>query len=450
MNNKIKYLLITVMLLIAVCFVASCSQWDTPYDDLDKDGYTVSVRFDPNGGMFAETENVYVVDVFDLNNAKTNASGKKEISLLAPNDSKRGSIKYDVSKSKSMFVGWYTDKQPRVDENGNPLDEYGVLTSVSGREQGYVYSGLWDFDTSKLELDPNKEYTSEENVLTLYAAWAPYFNYEIYIENENGEFDKLSDINAETINLPSWGSNGKMNRNSFPNVDGKTFKEASLQNDFAQLISGDLTGEIDYETGTIKGDGTIKVYTRYMDGVWFKITTSNQFKENSRLDGCYIIENDLDFTGVTWSSTIATGSFKGQIIGNGHKMSNITVNQGDTSIMRGGLFGGIDSGAVIENVTFENITYNMNAGSLKNGASFGLLAGTISNEAELTEVSISGTFNISSEIYQNATYSIGVLSGNVIETGVDISNITCQVKDDQTKLTIEVEDNGQITLAFAE
>ena len=109
------------MLLIAVCFVASCSQWDTPYDSLNKDGYNVSVRFDANGGMFAETPNVYVVDVFNLDSLKTNANGNKEISLLDPEDSKRGTIKYTVSNQGHNFVGWYTERTPRVDENGNPL-----------------------------------------------------------------------------------------------------------------------------------------------------------------------------------------------------------------------------------------------------------------------------------------------------------------------------------------
>ena len=117
--------------------------------------------------------------------------------------------------------------------------------------------------------------------------------------------------------------------------------------------------------------------------------------------------------------------------------------------MRGGLFGGIDAGAKIENVAFENITYNMNSGSLKAGASFGLLAGTISNEATITGVSVSGAFNISSEIYPATEYMIGVISGNIIDTGIDASNITCQVTGDTEKLSIEVE-NGQIELSFAQ
>ena len=444
MNNKIKYLLFTVMLLIAVCFVASCSQWDTPYDSLDEEGYTVSVRFDANGGIFAGTEDVYIVDVFNTN-------GKSEISLLAPNDPKRGTGAFEISKTKSIFVGWYTERQLRVDENGNPLDAYGVLTSVSGREQGYTYSGKWDFDKSTFKIDPNKEYNSEENALTLYAAWVPSFVFDVYIENESGEFDLLMTKETLEIELPRWNDKtGKMDVKSLPTVEGKTFKEASLTKDFTELVSGTVNGGIDYETGTMQGEGKVEIYTRYMDGVWFKITTPKQFKDNSRLDGCYMIEADLDFTGIVWSSTLASDGFKGKIIGNGHKMSNITVNQGNTSVMRGGLFGGIDAGAEITGVTFENITFNMNAGSLKAGASFGLLAGTISNEAVLSDITVSGAFNISSKIYPDTDYSLGILSGNIIDTGIDASSITCQVTDDTEKLSIELQDNGQITLIFAE
>lgn len=451
MNSKIKFLLLTVMLLIAVCFVASCSQWDTPYESLDKDGYNVSVRFDANGGIFAGTEDVYIVDVFNLNNAKTNKEGKKEISLLAPNDPKRGTGAFEISKTKSIFVGWYTERTLRVDEKGRALDAYGELTSVSGREQAYTYSGKWDFNTSVLPLDANKEYKSEENVLTLYAAWVPSFVFDIYAENGEGGYDLLASKETLEIELPRWNDKtGKMDLKDLPAIDGKTFKEASLTKDFTEIATGKINGGIDYETGTMQGDGKVEIYTKWMDGVWFNISTPKQFKDNSRIDGCYIINADLDFTGIVWSSTLAKESFKGQIIGNGHKFTNITVNQGDTSVMRGGVFGGIDATAVIKDISFENVTYNMNAGSLKAGASFGMLAGVISNEAVIENVSASGTFNISSKIFPDTTYSIGKLSGNVIDKNIDISNISCNVIDDTEALSIEVnEENGQITLVFA-
>ena len=241
-----------------------------------------------------------------------------------------------------------------------------------------------------------------------------------------------------------------MDLKDLPSIDGKTFKEASLTKDFNELVTGKINGGIDYETGTVQGDGKVEVYTKYIDGIWFNITTPKQFKDNSRADGCYIINCDLDFTGIVWSSTLAKESFKGQIIGNGYKMSNITVNQTDTSVLRGGVFGGIDAAAIIKDVTFENVTYNMNAGSLKAGASFGLLAGIIAEGAQIENVAVNGTFNISSEIYPDTAYSIGKLSGNIIDTGVDISSITCQVTGDTEKLSVEVNENGHVILNFVQ
>lgn len=454
MNNKIKYLLITVMLLIAVCFVASCSQWDTPYDSLGEGGYTVSICFDPNGGDFSGAENVHIVDVFNLDNQKTNANGNKVISLVAPDDKTRPT-QYTVSKQDYSLVGWYTNRELRVDKDGNALDDYGELVSVSGREQGYIYSGKWDFATSTVEVDPNKEYSGEESVLTLYAAWAPHLKVDFYEDKGNGEFEFIENKVSGSIEISTW-EDAKMKEKDLPKLDGKTFKQASASSDFATLLSGTVSGHdldmYDYETGTIKGDGTVKIYIRYDEGRWFRISTATQFVNNVYLDAYYIIENDLNFEGLTWKSNLASGVFAGKIFGNGHKFSNITVNQSeqDTKVMRGGLFGALDSSAIIENVTFENVTYNMKGGSLNAGASFGLFAGSISNGVTIENVAVSGTFNIASTIYEDNDYSIGVLSGTLIDVGIDTSNINCKVIGDTTKLSIEVHESGYIELIFTE
>ena len=456
MKNLIKAFIITVVLIVAVCSIASCSQWDTPYETIEKDGYNVSVRFDPNGGIFAGTEDVFVVDVFNLENLKTNSSGNKEISLIAPNDPARNKGAYEISKSQSTLVGWYTQKSLRVDENGNALDDYGELVSESKRPQGYTYSGYWDFDNAVLEIDPNKEYTSENSVLTLYAAWVPTYTYELYAQNGNGGFDLYQTTQKVELNIPSWNDKtGKMDANGFPVIEGKTFDGASLSEDFSQLIESQVPEMVDIETGTLKGTGVIKVYTRWLEGTWFKISTAKQFKDNSRLDGNYIILEDLDFNGVSWNNALATKAFVGKIVGNGHKFSNITVSQGDISQLRGGIFGELADGAEITDVAFENLTYKLMEGSKNNGAYFGLLAGAISGGAILDNVSVSGSLKICSSI-PNTDYSVGLLTGSVVETGIDISSITVEivdkkgVADTSGNLTAEIEDtaNGHIVLTF--
>ena len=458
MKNILKTLIITVMLIAAICCMASCSQWDTPYEVIEKDGYNVSVRFDPNGGIFAGTEDVFVVDVFNIEALKTNGNGNKEISLIAPNDPARGNGAYEASKSQSTLVGWYTNKSPRVDKDGNALDEYGELVSVSGKPQGYTYSGRWDFENSVFEIDPSKEYNSEESVLTLYAAWVPTFKYEIYKENENGGFDLHETLEKIELNLPSWNENtGKMDANGFPVISGMTFNGASLTESFDEELVGTVPGAVDIETGTLIGTGTIKVYTKWLEGTWFKISTAKQFKDNSRLDGNYIILNDLDFKGVSWNNALATKEFTGTIVGNGHKLSNITVSQGDIGQMRGGIFGELGASATIQNVTFENLTYKLQTGSKNNGASFGLLAGAISADATLENVSVSGKLQISTEINPATEYQMGLLCGNVVDKGIDLTGIAYEVvnasgeADTTGKLTVSVEAtaNGQIELTFA-
>jgi hypothetical protein len=51
---------------------------------MNEQGYTVSVRYDPCGGAFAGTENVQVIDVFKLEDAKRDSSGNYLINLITP------------------------------------------------------------------------------------------------------------------------------------------------------------------------------------------------------------------------------------------------------------------------------------------------------------------------------------------------------------------------------
>ena len=60
-----------LLLCLFVLSLSACSSFGTPWDRMDGEGYTVSVRFDANGGLFAGTEKVTVVDVFHPENPRT-------------------------------------------------------------------------------------------------------------------------------------------------------------------------------------------------------------------------------------------------------------------------------------------------------------------------------------------------------------------------------------------
>ena len=452
MKKQLKLLTAIGALLIAcLAFVACGNEWDAPYPSLDSEGYTVSVKFDANGGVFAGTNNVTVVDVFNPDNAKTNEKGEKEFPLLSPDDPLRGKEgAFPISRNGYIFAGWYAERALRTDENGAPLDEFGDPTSESNREQGYVYNGHWDFKTDVLTVPADEKTSSSTPVLTLYAAWIPYYVYEIYApDSGTGEMTLNATIQLVSLEIPEWNEKtGKLDMKNFPKRDGMTFDGAFLDEEMTVPLTEALTGEIDYETG-ISNKNTFRIYTKWLEGNWFRIETAEQFVQNSRIDGSYMICADLDFSGLVWNAGLSKGLFTGTILGNGYTFSNITVTQTDISQSRGGLFGAIDGGARIEDLTFENVTYTMNAGSRITAPTFGLFAGSIAESAALSGVSVSGTLVISESCYPSLDYQIGLVSGNGVSGGVNSSEITCTVSPDNSeKISVTTNEDGSVTLSF--
>lgn len=460
MNKKIKSTVIKIcaaalVLLAAGCFTA-CSKWDTPYKTLDKSGYTVSVRFDANGGSFAGSpEEVYVIDVFNINNMKEDADGNRTTPLISPDDPVREDKAFGISKNGYYFAGWYSSRTPRVDDQGNALDEYGVQTVISGKNQGYTYAGRWDFDKDLLKVDPSEiPESSEKNVLTLYAAWIPYTVYEIYTPDENGNYSLSETVSAIELKLPEWNEKtGKLTLGKFPEIKGKTLDKIYYDKECTQEVTGAVKGEVDYESGTSLTQ-SVKLYTTWRDGDWYRITQADQLYKINDLEGHYIIAADLDFSRKMWPSAFTTGAFKGSITsvdGNIYKISNVSVVQNNgISTMTGGLFGKLDASASITNVTFENISYTISSGSNKTDATFGLLAGTVASETNLENVSVSGKLVIEDSCYAPNNYIIGLLFGRGYNGQIDISSIECEYDENSTKITVEVDkQTGEVTLTFA-
>ena len=452
MKKIIKNLTAAAMLLcLMLCLCACSDNWEAPYASLQDNGHSVSVRFDANGGMFAGTSDVSVVDVFSTANGIKNSDGTVSFYLLNPEDQQRAQGAYSISRNGYFLAGWYTERTLRVDESGNALDEFGVPTSQSGREQGYTYSGLWTFDSDKLTVDANGSYSSDTPVLTLYAAWVPYINYEFYaVDSESGAAELIDTVQSIDMVIPQWSEKtGKLDLNDFPSRDGYTFDGAYLTEDLSQPMTDNITGKdsyVDYTTGTTSVE-SVAIYTTWLEGSWFRIYTAEQFYNNTRLDGNYLLYADLDFEGAIWSPTLVKGKFSGSIYGNGHTISNLTVTQADNSQVYGGLFGTLEAGAVIEDVTFENVNFTIAAGSRMQGSTFGLLAGSISSDAALTNVNVTGTLYISENCYPQSDYTIGLLCGSGSTDGVDYT-IDCKTAEDNTeKISITVE-GDEVTVTF--
>lgn len=114
----------------------------------------------------------------------------------------------------------------------------------------------------------------------------------------------------------------------------------------------------------------------------------------------YLLTADLDFTGYSWAST-GTQSFGGLFNGNGHTISNITVESGEKKGTA--IFYKLKNGT-IENVTFENINLKGSTTSSLAGIVGQMTGGYIHNVA---------LKNISTNASTGASALVGQVSGGV-------------------------------------
>ncbi len=472
MNNKLKAILLVFLLLTVVMLSVSCSD-DSPYGGYDGDGYSVSVKFDANGGSFSTGSSV-IVDTFNIADLPDAGDGDKLMPIIAPNDTRRGTGNYYTAKRSGYFVaGWYTERTPVTDGNGNQLDIDGNPIAESGKEPAYTYSGYWDFKNDKYTVKPGESYSAKEPVVTLYAAWLPEFSFEFCDKDGNAiegadsiTFNPLA--NAGEIMLPerdeatgglkyTQTGDQTVKRGSFPKLSGKTFSSVatSLGGDAVDAEFIKHIGEVNFENATAT-NSTMKLYVDYIDGEWFNISTADQLINAASAAGCYTIEADLDFAGKSWPAGFGN-NFTGKIIGGQHTIKNVSVEQARNDRMYNGLFGQLTAECVIENLTFSNITYTVSKGikaTGMNGAAFGLLAGSIAEGAKLENVTVTDSkLVISAKAYlPDGRYEMGLVAGRGTEyTAISYSGITATADNPAGygKTVTVTTDGNTVSLSFA-
>ena len=291
-------------------------------------------------------------------------------------------------------------------------------------------------------------------MLTLYAAWAPMYKVEFYdLESKTllGEYE-FNPLGGTELTLPAWDEKtGAMKMENFPQKEGYTFTGAYLDEAGAQPMEGATTthpGKVNTENGLVE-NSTMKIYTSWKEGQWFKITTAEQFSKNFSLNGYYDIQADLDFTDAIWPTAAMHGNFAGVIQGNGHTFSNISLKQTNTNKVYTGLFGSLTETASIAGVTFQNVTLTIEKGSRLNGVAYGLLVGNLATGATLENVFIENScIAIDSGCYlADDSYVIGLVCG-MGSCQIDDSGITCEATGDAPEtVNITVQD-GTVQVQF--
>lgn len=441
MKLIIKAALTALIAGAAISLLSGCALEQSPYEINNAEDYTVSVKFDANGGTFTTNTSV-IVDSFNISELPSGEDGTKSIALITPDNESRGHDAFKAELTDHFLAGWYAERAESTDENGNTV---------------YTYSQKWDFENSRLTINPDKEYSSDEPILTLYAVWVPLFEVKFH-SLDTGEYIQsyfFTPTDDNSITLPKWNEEtGSVEMFDFPKVQGYTFNKAYLDAEGKQAVKGDAVkhpGTVDYENGTAN-DSVLSIYIDWKEGDWYKIYTAEQFIDNASLTGHYEILADLDFTDEIWPTSFMYGNFEGEIVGNGHTIKNVEVTQTNNSKVNAGLFGNLTDKASVSDVTFDNVTFTVKGGTRMMGATFGLFAGTLSDSCSLSKVQIkNSTLLIDSSAYFGTDdYSIGLVCGMGNAKKIKKAGIKCAATGNAPDSIKVTSDGNEVTVTVKE
>lgn len=441
MKLRIKSIFLIALCLVAITFITGCRAEETPYEINNEENYTVSVKYDANGGIFTTNTSV-IVDSYNVSEMSKNNEGFVEIALLSPDDSNRGNDAFKAVKNGYFLAGWYEQRTENKDSEGN----------IS-----YTYSDKWDFENGVLEVNPENEYKAEEPVVTLYAAWVPMFKYEFYTAGTDELVGTYSfDPNVEKeLSVPMWDEEtGAIEMFKFAEKSGYTFSSAYYDENATKPVNDETIvhpGYVEEKTG-LAVDPVLKIYVDWLEGEWYRISNVEQLLDNASVKGCYDIVADLDFEGESWPTAFMTGNFTGQFRGNGHTIKNVEFVYNNNSKVNAGLFGNLTENSGVSDLTFENINFTIKASMLKVDTGLGLFAGNISSNAQIENVKVlNSTINIDSGCHFGINnYFIGLVCGVGDPNALDQAEIECKVTgENPEQLTVTVDGN-EVTVVEAE
>ena len=89
MKMKTKLLLLAMLIVGTVSVATGCGKSENPYNVNNDLNYTVSVKYDANGGTFTTNTSV-IVDSYNIADLQANSKGEVEIALISPDNANRG------------------------------------------------------------------------------------------------------------------------------------------------------------------------------------------------------------------------------------------------------------------------------------------------------------------------------------------------------------------------
>ena len=251
---------------------------------------------------------------------------------------------YKISRNGYNFTGWYTSPDCKPGEK-------------------------WDFNTP---LDDEK--------LTLYAGWEVAIKYTYSVNYVDGE--NIVSLGSYTVSAgEKFGDRRKFadTRAGYTAYGYYSDPECTIPWDTAATHPG---GAVDLD---------IPVYVNYIEGNWNIVSSFDELKKAT--SGNVYLVADIDCGGQEF---YVSSAFDKIFEGNGFKISNFTVpKKGTNRNPSCAIFEKLVSGAVIRNLSFENVKYSfiLDEKYLDNAAAnVAALALELESEVTIADVSVSGVF----------------------------------------------------------
>ncbi len=184
-----------------------------------------------------------------------------------------------------------------------------------------------------------------------------------------------SDFSTVSVTVFDWTTGD--NWTDSVKKDVETYKLSSI-NDFDRCTLTFKTGDT---AGNLSSGKSFDVYYHADTAVTPTYITSGtdlHTSLTSNLNGYYILDADVDLNGVSWAPV---GPFTGVLDGNGHTISNLnTLDISDTNLHDLGLFGVIESNAMVMNLRLKDLAIDISSSNIYRGGSLaGINEGNIAN-----------------------------------------------------------------------
>lgn len=304
----------------------------------------------------------------------------------------------DVVKNDMTLNAKWTANEYTVDfvnEMGtNPVSinvafDSNVTLPTVDEVDGYTFAG-WYYNSQVVN---NGKWSIATNA-TLTAKWTAN-EYTITLDPGAGSVSKTT-VNVtydEDFTLP-------VPTNDYGVFTGWLYNDEPITDSTGHsLTKWNFTSDI-----TLAVDWTVKIYT-----------AEDLLKMGTYLNGDFILMNDIDLSGVNWNP-IGTNSapFTGHLDGNGHKISNLTIDTSNyTNRSSFGLFGYI-SFATIEDLviedfefTSENVEKTYYVGALA-GIDLTDLSSSTSEESLIKGITTSGSYVVAKQSSSYPVYAGGL------------------------------------------